>query len=104
MKLIVVSFLRFLVIIAALSLLLTGCYVSREHRLWDKRVKKNLPDAYFYQVLKDTNQQAGAKLRFNYPYVYVGSDGYFHAYSFDNLRLTSYNCLHCFNRISSGSL
>jgi hypothetical protein len=63
---------------------LTSCYVNKEHRLWDKREKKNLPDKYFYQVLKDTTKKSDTKLKFNYPYVCLSDNGYFHSYSFDN--------------------
>jgi hypothetical protein len=84
--LVVSSYLQALMrhlIILSIGLLLTSCYVSKEHRLWDKRIDKNLPDNYFYQVLKDTTKKSDTKLKFNYPYVCIGDSGYFHAYSFD---------------------
>jgi hypothetical protein len=57
--------------------------MNREHRLWEKRHEKNLLDSYFFQVLKDSANRTEVKLRLNYPYVTVDTNGFFHAYTFD---------------------
>lgn len=62
---------------------LTSCYTSKEHRQWDKRESKNLPDSYFYNVLKDTSNKSTKKIVYDYPYVHISQDSFFHPYSFD---------------------
>lgn len=69
--------------ILIITSLLTRCYVSKEHRHWEKREEKNYPDDYFYQVLKDTCTKGNSKIKFNYPYVSITPEGYFRALTFD---------------------
>ena len=64
-------------------LLLSGCYVSREHRDWEKRYEKNYSDKYFYKVLNDTCPNEKLKLKLNYPYICIQPGGFYKAYIFD---------------------
>lgn len=62
---------------------LTSCYTSKEHRQWDKRESKSLPDSYFYSVLKDTLTKSSIKIVYDYPYIHTSEDTFFHLYIFD---------------------
>ena len=62
---------------------LTSCYTSKEHREWDKRKSKNLPDSYFYNVLMDTLSKSSIKIVYGYPYIHISKDTFFHTYIFD---------------------
>ena len=64
-------------------LLLGSCYTGKEHRLWENREKKNLPDSYFFSVLKDTADKSAVKIIYNYPYIHVAQDAFFHPFTFD---------------------
>lgn len=74
--------MRILIFIMMLVILPAGCYSGKEHRLWHNRVKKNLPDSYFYHVLRDSSIKSQARIVTDHPYVHVGRDGYFHPYVF----------------------
>lgn len=64
-------------------ILLLGCYVSKEHKKWDKRNEKGLEDKDFYEVLKIPCLGFKSTLKMNRPYTYIKLDGYYHSYTFD---------------------
>ena len=70
-------------LIILVSIALTGCYVSREHREWSNREKKGLNENHFYQVLQDTAVISDSIIKFGIPYVCVDVNGFYHAYTFD---------------------
>ncbi len=70
-----------LLIIFVISI--TSCYTSKEHREWDKRKSKGLPDSYFYNVLQDTVSKSSIEIVYDQPYVHNREDTFFHAYTFD---------------------